>query len=135
VHGRTIAVFGASGHTGRFVVAKLLRRGFGPIAIGRDPAKMAESGFQQSGVQIRTASIDDPGSLDRSLAGAAAIINCAGPFLDTADAVAAAALRARVHYLDITAAQRTSYIRQIRVGRSGDRRSGPSRDGVLWWFC
>ena len=104
-HGRTIAVIGASGHTGRFVVAQLLRRGFAPIAIGRDGAKMTVSGFQQSGVPIRTASIDDPASLDRSLAGAAAVINCAGPFLDTADAVAAAALRARIHYLDVAAEQ------------------------------
>ena len=89
-HGRVIAVFGASGHTGRFIVAELLRRGFAPLAIGRDSVKMEESGFQESNIQIRTASLDDPASLDRSLAGAAAVINCAGPFLDTADAVAAA---------------------------------------------
>jgi short subunit dehydrogenase-like uncharacterized protein len=92
-YGRTIAVFGASGHTGRFMVAQLLRRGFAPLAIGRDNAKVANSGFQESDVAIRTASIDEPPSLDRSLAGAAAVINCAGPFLDTADAIAAAALR------------------------------------------
>src|ERR1700692_3094054 len=90
-HGRTIAVFGASGHTGRFLVAQLLRRDFAPLAIGRDSAKMTEAGFQASGVPIRTASVDDPASLDRSLADAAAVINCAGPFQDTADAVAAAA--------------------------------------------
>ncbi len=112
-----IAVFGASGHTGRFIVAQLLRRGFAPLAIGRDSAKMAESGLQESGVQIRTASIDDPASLDRSLAGAAAVINCAGPFLDTADAVAAAALRARIHYLDVTAEQASA---QATFDRFGD---------------
>jgi short subunit dehydrogenase-like uncharacterized protein len=105
VHHPTIAVFGASGHTGRFMVSQLLSRGFAPLAIGRDGAKMAQSGFQERGVPIRTASIDDPASLDRSLAGAAAVINCAGPFLDTADPVAAAALRARIHYLDVTAEQ------------------------------
>jgi short subunit dehydrogenase-like uncharacterized protein len=104
-HGRTIAVFGASGHTGRFIVAHLLRQGFAPIAIGRDSAKMTDAGFQESGVPIRTASIAEPASLDRSLAGAVAVINCAGPFLDTADAVAAAALRARIHYIDVTAEQ------------------------------
>jgi short subunit dehydrogenase-like uncharacterized protein len=104
-HRRTIAVFGASGHTGRFVVAQLLRRGFAPVAIGRNSAKMAEAGFQKSDVPIRTASIDEEASLDRSLAGAAAVINCAGPFLDTADPLAAAALRARIHYLDVTAEQ------------------------------
>ena len=104
-HRRTIAVFGASGHTGRFMVAQLLRRGFAPLAIGRDISKLTESGFQESDVPIRTAFIDDPASLDRSLAGAAAVINCAGPFLDTSDAVAAAALRARIHYLDVAAEQ------------------------------
>jgi NAD(P)-dependent dehydrogenase (short-subunit alcohol dehydrogenase family) len=102
-NGRTIAVFGASGHTGRFMVAQLVRRGFAPLAIGRDSAKMTESGFQESGVPIRTATIDDSASLDRSFAGAAAVTNCAGPFLDTADAVASAALHSRIHYLDVTA--------------------------------
>ena len=116
-HGRTIAVFGASGHTGRVVVAQLLRRGFAPIAIGRDSAKMAASGLLESGVEIRTVSIDDPASLDGSLAGAAAVINCAGPFLDTADAVAAAALRARIHYLDVTAEQTSA---QATFDRFGD---------------
>ena len=102
---RTVAVFGASGHTGRFVVAELLRRGFIPIAIGRDEARLRESGFEDQAVQIRVASLEDSQSLDRALNGAAAIINCAGPFLDTAEALAAAAMRARIHYLDVTAEQ------------------------------
>jgi NAD(P)-dependent dehydrogenase (short-subunit alcohol dehydrogenase family) len=117
-HRRSIAVFGASGHTGRFVVAQLLRRGFEPLAIGRDRGKMTDSGFQETSVPIRTASIDDPASLDRALAGAAAAINCAGPFLDTADGVAAAALRARIHYLDVTAEQASA---QATFDRFGDR--------------
>ncbi len=114
---RTIAVFGASGHTGRFVIAELLRRGFTPVAIGRASAKMADAGFHDRNVEIRTASIDDPASLDRSLAGAAAVINCAGPFLDTAEAVVAAALRARIHYLDVTAEQPSA---QAIFDRFGD---------------
>src|SRR5271154_5483573 len=101
--GRTIAVIGAAGHTGGFVVAELLRRGFAAVAVGRDSAKLA--GFQNRGVPIRTASIEDAASLDGALAGAQAVVNCAGPFLDTANAVAAAALRARVPYFDVTAEQ------------------------------
>jgi short subunit dehydrogenase-like uncharacterized protein len=103
--GQFVAVFGASGHTGRFVVAELLRRGFRPIPIGRDAARLAASGFQDRGMESRTANVEDPVSLDRALAGAAAVINCAGPFLDTAEPLIAAALRARVHYLDVTAEQ------------------------------
>lgn len=102
---RTIAVFGASGHTGRFVVSELLRRGFTPLAISRSTSKPSAFRFEERGVAVRTASIEDPSSLDRAFAGAAAVINCAGPFLDTAEPVAGAALRTRIHYLDVTAEQ------------------------------
>ena len=103
-HKRKVAVFGAAGHTGQFIVAELLRRGFVPIAIGRDAGKLAEAGLLD-GVAIRIASVDDAASLDRALVGAEAVINCAGPFMDTADALAAAALRARIHCLDVSAEQ------------------------------
>lgn len=104
VTGATVAVFGAAGHTGRFVVAELVRRGFTPVAIGRDRARLAGAGFQQS-VETRVATTADPVSLDRALAGAAAVINCAGPFMDTAEPLAAAAIRARIPYLDVSAEQ------------------------------
>ena len=84
----SIAVVGASGHTGRFVVAELQRRNLAAIPITRD-----------------NADLDDPHSLDRALSGAGAVINCAGPFLDTAHHVVQAALRNRIHYLDVTAEQ------------------------------
>jgi len=103
--GQAVAVFGASGHTGRFVVEELQGRGFAPIAIARDGAKLAAAGFEARGVPVRTGAIDDPASLDLCLAGAQSAINCAGPFLDTAEAVAAAALRARIPYFDVTAEQ------------------------------
>lgn len=100
-----IAVFGASGHTGRFVVAELLRRGLKPLLVGRDEAKLIAAGFHGGGIENRVATFDDPASLERALAGAAAVINCAGPFLDTAEPLVTAALRARVYYLDVTAEQ------------------------------
>ena len=99
-----VAVFGAAGHTGRFVVAELLRRGIVPIAIGRDAAALAAANFPEQVVR-RLASIDDAESLDQAFEGAHAVINCAGPFLETADAVAGAALRAGIHYLDVSAEQ------------------------------
>jgi short subunit dehydrogenase-like uncharacterized protein len=33
---RVVAVFGATGHTGRFVVAELSQRGMTPVAVARD---------------------------------------------------------------------------------------------------
>jgi len=100
-----IAVYGAYGHTGRFVLAELRRRGFVPVACGRDAARLHELATV-AGVEARVASTDDPAALDAAFAGTAAVLHCAGPFLDTAAPVLDAALRARIHYLDVAAEQR-----------------------------
>ncbi|BAU86721.1 saccharopine dehydrogenase [Streptomyces laurentii] len=104
--GRKVAVFGAYGHTGRFVVAELLDRGFVPVLSGRDADKLktlAESSESLAGPATRPASADDPAALDRALAGTAAVVNCAGPFATTAAPVIEAALRAGIPYVDVAA--------------------------------
>ncbi|MGW6906002.1 saccharopine dehydrogenase family protein [Streptomyces sp. NPDC054940] len=101
--GNTVAVFGAYGHTGRFVVAELRDRGFVPVASGRDADKLRALAESEPGLDIRPASVDDPASLDRALAGAVAVINCAGPFALTAAPVIEAALRAGIPYVDVAA--------------------------------
>lgn len=97
--GQKVAVFGAYGHTGRFVVAELRARGHVPLLLGRDRDKLLAMGQPE----VRQASADDPASLDRALAGAAAVINCAGPFASTAGPVVEAALRAGIPYVDVAA--------------------------------
>jgi short subunit dehydrogenase-like uncharacterized protein len=97
----TVTVFGAYGHTGRFVIAELRKRGWTPILSGREPAKL--NAIATSGELIRPATVEDPASLDRALAGSAAVINCAGPFAVTATPVIEAALRVRIPYLDVAA--------------------------------
>ncbi|MGW4214829.1 saccharopine dehydrogenase [Lentzea sp. NPDC004789] len=84
--GHKIAVYGASGTTGRFVVAELQKRGFTPLPFGRAQA-----------------TADDPFALDRSLAGADAVINTAGPFAVTALPLISAAERAGIPYVDVAA--------------------------------
>ncbi|MEV0729633.1 saccharopine dehydrogenase [Polymorphospora sp. NPDC050346] len=76
---RHIAVPGATGRTGRFVLAELRRRGLTPIPCDRTT------------------------DLDVALRRADAVINCAGPFAATAEPVIAAAVRAGIPYLDVTA--------------------------------
>lgn len=102
---RTIAVFGAYGHTGRFVVSELFKHGWSTILSGRDPARLKALGDAYPGSDVRVASAADPASLDDAVSGAAAIINCAGPFIDTSAPVINAALRSGIHYLDIAAEQ------------------------------
>ncbi|MEV6237812.1 saccharopine dehydrogenase [Lentzea sp. NPDC051838] len=84
--GHKIAVYGASGLTGRFVVAELEKRGFTPMPFGRAQA-----------------TADDAQALDRALVGAAAVINTAGPFAVTALPLISAAERAGIPYVDVAA--------------------------------
>ncbi|MET9373802.1 saccharopine dehydrogenase NADP-binding domain-containing protein [Streptomyces sp. NPDC002992] len=101
--GHTVTVFGAYGHTGRFVVAELLNRGFVPILSGRDADKLGDLAASRPGLEVRPAAVDDPAALDRALSGADAVINCAGPFAATAAPVIEAALRAGIPYVDVAA--------------------------------
>jgi hypothetical protein len=101
--GQRVAVFGAYGHTGRFVVAELRDRGFVPVLSGRDADKLQAMAASDAGLDVRPASVGDPDSLDRALAGAAAVINCAGPFATTAAPLIEAALRAGIPYVDVAA--------------------------------
>jgi hypothetical protein len=102
---QTITVFGAYGHTGRFVVSELSKRGFTPILSGRNRGRLNALGNMHPGLEVREALVDDPASLDRAISGADAVINCAGPFIDTAIPVIEAALRSGIHYLDVAAEQ------------------------------
>ncbi|WP_037571066.1 saccharopine dehydrogenase family protein [Phaeacidiphilus oryzae] len=102
--GSAVAVFGSYGHTGRFVVDELLERGHRPILSGRDAVRLKEQAEELGGrLDARPASVDDPAALDSALAGAAAVVNCAGPFAATAGPLIEAALRAGIPYLDVAA--------------------------------
>jgi hypothetical protein len=90
-----VTVYGASGHTGRFVVAELRRRGQVVVEAGRDASRLGPSG--------RAAAVDDPAALDRALQGSDAVVNTAGPFAATAGPVIEAALRAGIPYVDVAA--------------------------------
>lgn len=112
----TIAVFGAAGHTGRFVVAEIERRGLRAIRIGRDARALA-AGDAPHREPARLALVDHAESLHAALSGADAVINCAGPFLDTAMPLIDAAIRTGIHYLDVSAEQ--AIVRSIFQTRQG----------------
>ncbi|MEV6282814.1 saccharopine dehydrogenase NADP-binding domain-containing protein [Kribbella sp. NPDC051770] len=95
-----IVVYGATGHTGQFVVAELQRRGLDPVVAGRDAGKLTAMYGNLTSVP---AAADDPRALDRALDGAAAVINTAGPFALTAGPLVEAALRAGLPYVDVAA--------------------------------
>lgn len=96
-----VAVYGATGHTGRFILSGLARRGMRAVAVGR-------RGPTIHGAPSRVAAVHDPAALAGAFAGCRVVINAAGPFLDTAAPVARAALAAGCHYIDLTAEQESA---------------------------
>jgi short subunit dehydrogenase-like uncharacterized protein len=98
-----IAVYGAAGHTGQFVVREARRRGLPVVAVARRAAALDAT--MPPELTRRVAAIDDLDGLARAFTDCAVVINCAGPFLDTAAPVAQAALRAGCHYIDVSAEQ------------------------------
>ncbi|MEV0295590.1 SDR family oxidoreductase [Nocardia sp. NPDC050710] len=72
----TVAVTGASGQLGRLVVEELLRAGVTPVAIVRDPEKVAD--LAARGVDVRPADYDDAAALDRALSGVDRVLLISG---------------------------------------------------------
>ncbi|MGF0317645.1 NmrA family NAD(P)-binding protein [Nocardia fluminea] len=72
----TVAVTAAGGKLGRLVVEALLAAGERPVAIVRDPSKVAD--LAARGAQVRQASYDDPAALDAALAGVDRVLLISG---------------------------------------------------------
>jgi short subunit dehydrogenase-like uncharacterized protein len=119
-----IALYGATGYTGRLVAAELRDRGLDAVLCGRNGAKLRRL-VDEMGVDwpVRAAAIDDPAALRKALAGADAVINCAGPFTFYGAPVIEAALDVGAHYVDTTGEQ--PYIHRVYEHLDGPaRRAG-----------
>lgn len=105
--GGPIAVYGASGYTGRLVARELARRGLDAVLAGRDAARL-HAAAAAAGVDypVRAAALDDRDALRHALGDCAAVVNCAGPFVRFGEPVLRAALETGTHYLDTTGEQR-----------------------------
>jgi short subunit dehydrogenase-like uncharacterized protein len=104
VEGAPIAVIGATGFTGKLVVAELHRRGTPVRAIGRNAAKLSELARQHAGVETRAVAWNTT-AIAEALRGCEAMISCAGPFAEIGHPVAQAAVSAAVPYCDSTGEQ------------------------------
>lgn len=105
----TVAVFGAAGYTGLFVVAELKRRNIQPIAIARKAEALKKHFSKTPDVITRQAVLDDAAQLDEALKGAQIVINCAGPMVNSLEPLAKAALRLGIHYIDVSAEQTSTF--------------------------
>ncbi|MBX7482109.1 saccharopine dehydrogenase NADP-binding domain-containing protein [Qipengyuania qiaonensis] len=99
---KKIAVLGANGHTAQFVIDELISRGLEILPATRDGRLRRRDGSQTDCAAV---DLTDASSIEGVLRNADAVINCAGPFLDTALQTARAAILSGIPYLDVTAEQ------------------------------
>ena len=101
-----VAVYGATGYTGRLVARELRRRGIELILCGRSPQKLKQRGAEfEPEVPVRVASVDDLDALRHAFADCPVVINCAGPFSRFGEPVVQAAVESATHYVDTTGEQ------------------------------
>ncbi len=100
-----IAVYGATGYTGRLVAAELAAADADFVLAGRSREKLEQlAGELGDDVPIQDASLDDE-ELRTLFDDCAAVIDCAGPFVDYGEPVLRAAVETGTHYLDTTGEQ------------------------------
>lgn len=98
----TILIYGATGYTGKLVAMHARDTGLCFEIAGRNAAQLSALADQLN-VPCRVFSLDDPATIQASLAGVVAVLNCAGPFASTARPLMEACIACGIHYLDITA--------------------------------
>lgn len=95
-----LLIYGATGYTGRMVAAQAKVAGLDFEVAGRDATSVAALARQLS-VPYRTFAAD--AQTAQALSGVTVLLNCAGPFVMTAEPLMRACIEAGVDYLDITA--------------------------------
>ncbi|NNH73498.1 NAD(P)H-binding protein [Nocardia uniformis] len=103
----TIALYGANGHTGGYVLAELNRRGLTPILVGRN-AERLRAAADRAGLpraEIRIADVTDDAALVRAFTGADVVISSLPAYVDLGEPVLAAAIEAGAHYTDMAGEQ------------------------------
>lgn len=92
-------LYGATGYTGRLIAEAAVARGHKPLLAGRSADKL-KALAQRLGLQYTVFRVDDVPALNRCDVGL--VLNCAGPFVNTALPIQRACLDSHTHYLDIT---------------------------------
>jgi short subunit dehydrogenase-like uncharacterized protein len=102
---RPIAVYGATGYTGRLVAEELRRRSLDMVLCGRDAEKLRALAASVEPADVRAAAVGDRDGLRRAFGDCAVVINCAGPFTVFGEPVVRAAVETGTHYVDTAGEQ------------------------------
>lgn len=94
----SLMIYGAYGYTGELIVREAVRRGLHPVIGGRNGEKLKPLAAEL-GLEPRIFPVDNARN---HLSGIRTVLNCAGPFSQTAAMLVGACLARGVHYIDVT---------------------------------
>jgi len=94
-------IYGATGFTGELIAKEAIAQGKAPILAGRNAAKVARLGSALK-LPSRVFQLGAPSEIAGALQGVRVVLNCAGPFSNTAGPMMRACIDSGVHYADIT---------------------------------
>ena len=114
-----VLIYGATGRTGRLITAEAKAIGLDVILGGRSPRNL-EALSNVLGLPWRSAPVESERALREALDGIAVVVNAAGPFMATAEAIVEACLDTGTDYLDVTG--------EIAVVRALEELDGEAQD-------
>ncbi|MGQ9505237.1 MAG: saccharopine dehydrogenase family protein [Thermogutta sp.] len=94
-------IYGAYGFTGAWIAREAVRSGLRPILAGRRASRVDQLA-DELGTERRVFDLSQPSVIEEALKDCRLVLNCAGPFYQTADAMVSACLKTGTTYLDIT---------------------------------
>jgi short subunit dehydrogenase-like uncharacterized protein len=113
-----IVVFGATGYTGRLVLAELVALGCRPVVAGRSAPQVEALAAEHGGLDAAVADATRPGSVRALLEPGDVLVTTVGPYAIYGQAALDAAVDAGAHYLDL--AGEAGFVREV-FGEAGPR--------------
>jgi short subunit dehydrogenase-like uncharacterized protein len=96
-----LMVYGANGYSAQLIIEEFLSRNIFPVLAGRNETALKHLA-QKYNCEYKTFDLSDEEKVVASLKGIHTVLNCAGPFVQTAKDLMEACLRTKTNYLDIT---------------------------------
>lgn len=96
-----LMIYGANGYSAQLIIKELLLRKIRPVLAGRNETALKHLA-QKYNCEYKAFDLFDEEKVDAELKEIHTVINCAGPFIQTAKDLMEACLRTKTNYLDIT---------------------------------
>lgn len=98
---KNFIIYGAYGYTGALITDLAVKKGLKPLLVGRSEQKLSALANSYN-LPYQVADVKNLKVLNAMISDYALIINCAGPFSETADQVIRYCIEKQIHYTDIT---------------------------------